>query len=108
MKQLYASFILILIITQSGYTQHFPQHSQYFLNNFLINPALAGIEEYVDIKVSSRAQWTNVKGAPLTNYLSVHMPLNFKEKPQLRKQNNKSTERMQKGGSKNKFKPHHD
>lgn len=107
MKHFYKSFLLIIIYFQSGHAQHFPQHSQYYLNNFLINPALAGIEEYADIKISGRKQWTNVTGAPLTNYLSAHMPLNFNEKPQFRKQNNRSTERMQKAGRVNKLKPHH-
>ncbi len=45
------------------------------LNQYILNPALAGIENYTDIKVSHRHQWVGINDAPVTTYLTAHMPL---------------------------------
>ena len=50
-------------------------YNQYILNNFILNPAQAGIENYTDIKVSTRNQWTGINGAPVTTYVSLHKPI---------------------------------
>lgn len=50
-------------------------YTQYILNNYILNPALAGIENYADIKVSSRNQWTGIDGAPVTTYFSYQAPI---------------------------------
>ncbi len=55
--------------------QQRPYYSQYILNNYIINPALAGIENYTDIKLSHRRQWTGITDAPVTTYLTMHAPL---------------------------------
>ena len=52
-----------------------PSYTQYVLNNYILNPAVTGIENYVDVKFSSRNQWTGIDGAPVTNYFSIHGPL---------------------------------
>ncbi|MFM2359641.1 MAG: hypothetical protein RLY16_1634 [Bacteroidota bacterium] len=54
--------------------QQKPIHSQYILNNYLLNPAITGIENYTDVKVSHRNQWTGIDGAPVTTYVSIHAP----------------------------------
>ncbi|MDX5437319.1 MAG: type IX secretion system membrane protein PorP/SprF, partial [Pontibacter sp.] len=59
-----------------AFAQQRPQHSQYMVNNFLLNPALSGIEDYADIRVSTRQQWVGLDGAPVTYYATAHMPLN--------------------------------
>jgi type IX secretion system PorP/SprF family membrane protein len=58
-----------------GLAQQRPYYTQYILNNFLINPALAGIENYWDVKTSHRIQWQGVQDAPVTTYLTFHGPL---------------------------------
>ncbi len=55
--------------------QQQPYYTQYILNNFILNPALAGIENYWDFKVSYRNQWVGLQGAPRTLYLTVNAPL---------------------------------
>jgi type IX secretion system PorP/SprF family membrane protein len=45
------------------------------LNNYILNPALSGIENYVDVKMSMRDQWVGLDGAPQTYYLSIQGPL---------------------------------
>ncbi|MHA6246295.1 PorP/SprF family type IX secretion system membrane protein [Pontibacter sp. CAU 1760] len=56
--------------------QQRPQYSQYMLNNFLLNPAITGIEDYADVRVSHRQQWMGLDGAPVTSYVTAHTPLN--------------------------------
>jgi type IX secretion system PorP/SprF family membrane protein len=55
--------------------QQQPYYTQYILNNFILNPALAGIENYWDCKASYRNQWVGLDGAPTTLYLTVNAPL---------------------------------
>ncbi len=50
-------------------------YTQYILNNYILNPALAGIENYTDIKISTRNQWTGINGAPITTYASIQAPI---------------------------------
>ena len=52
-----------------------PFYTQYILNNYILNPAVTGIENYTDIKLSNRNQWTGIDGAPVTSYFSIHAPL---------------------------------
>jgi type IX secretion system PorP/SprF family membrane protein len=55
--------------------QQRPHYTQYVLNNYILNPALSGIENYVDVKMSMRDQWVGLDGAPQTYYLSIQGPL---------------------------------
>eukprot|EP01035_Chromulina_nebulosa_P056849 gene56849-77913_t len=52
--------------------QQRPHYTQYILNNYIINPAVAGIENYTDIKASHRHQWVGIQDAPVTTYLTIH------------------------------------
>lgn len=64
------SFLCTLAMGQAK-----PSYTQYILNNYILNPALTGIENYVDVKLSNRNQWTGINGAPVTSYLSIHGPV---------------------------------
>ena len=66
---------LILSVCGNAYAQQMPYSSQYILNPFILNPAVAGIENYWDTKISSRAQWAGIEGAPVTTYVTLHGPL---------------------------------
>jgi type IX secretion system PorP/SprF family membrane protein len=59
--------------------QQKPHYTQYILNQYILNPALTGIENYTDIKVSHRHQWAGIDGAPVTTYLTVHTSLGKKD-----------------------------
>src|SRR5688572_14103886 len=52
--------------------QQKPHYTQYILNNYIINPALTGIENYTDIKLSHRHQWVGLQDAPVTTYFTIH------------------------------------
>ena len=69
------SILLILCYTTQSYAQRNPQFSQFAINNYLINPAITGIEPYGDLRVGYRSQWNGVDGAPRTLFLSFHSPI---------------------------------
>ena len=58
-----------------SFAQQRPHYTQYILNNYIINPAVAGIENYTDVKISHRHQWVGIQDAPVTTYLTIHGPL---------------------------------
>ena len=55
--------------------QQKPHYTQYILNQYILNPALTGIENYTDVKISHRHQWTGIEDAPVTTYLTLHTPI---------------------------------
>lgn len=64
---------LALSITCSA--QQRPQYTQYIFNNYLLNPALSGMENYTDIKIGYRKQWTGIDDAPKTSFISANWKL---------------------------------
>lgn len=58
-----------------SYAQQKPQYTQYIFNNYLLNPAICGIENYTDIKAGYRNQWTGISGAPKTSFVTAHWML---------------------------------
>jgi len=81
MKRILYLFLSFLLVVQLVSAQQKPQYTQYVFNNFLLNPAVSGIENYTDVKAGYRSQWTGLQGAPVTSYLTVNAPLgkNFLE-----------------------------
>lgn len=75
----YSFFSLFLLYSVILHAQQRPHYSQYVLNNYIINPAITGIENYADIKMSMRNQWVGIPGMPKTVYLTAHTPLNKKD-----------------------------
>ena len=67
--------VLCICLSFLAMSQAKPSYTQYILNNYILNPALTGIENYVDIKASHRNQWTGIDGAPVTTYLTIHGPI---------------------------------
>src|SRR5882724_4013279 len=61
------------------FAQQRPHYTQYILNNYILNPALSGIENYTDLKISARDQWVGLNGAPRTAYLTIHGPIGKKD-----------------------------
>ncbi len=71
--------IIIIIVTvffsSLIFGQAKPSYTQYVLNNYILNPAVSGIENYTDVKLSHRNQWTGIDGSPVTTYFSIHAPI---------------------------------
>ncbi len=68
----FLAIIALFLVSHTIHAQAKPAYSQYILNNYILNPALTGIENYTDIKISIRNQWTGINGAPNTSYISAH------------------------------------
>lgn len=66
---------IALCICTAVAAQQRPYYTQYIMNNYIINPAVAGIENYWDVKASHRLQWVGLQDAPVTTYLTMHGPL---------------------------------
>jgi type IX secretion system PorP/SprF family membrane protein len=67
--------LLYVIIFLAGFllkteAQQVPLYSQYMLNGFLINPAVAGSEGYTAVNLTAREQWIGMTHAPGTYALS--------------------------------------
>ncbi|MBI2968658.1 MAG: type IX secretion system membrane protein PorP/SprF [Bacteroidetes bacterium] len=67
---------------ERGACQQPPQWSQYLFNNYMINPAVGGLKDYMDIKLGYRYQWLGIFDAPpQTMFISIHKPFNLYQEP---------------------------
>jgi type IX secretion system PorP/SprF family membrane protein len=62
--------ILFCGVIFSTKAQQTPVYSQYMMDKFLINPALAGSEGYTTLSFISRQQWLGLQDAPATYSIS--------------------------------------
>lgn len=57
-----------------GFAQQLPHYSNYMLNNYVMNPAVAGTNPYFEGVSNNRYQWIGITDAPRTYILSVNGP----------------------------------
>lgn len=78
-KRSIAAAVLLLLFTISHTSvkaQLNPLGTQYFQNQYLFNPAMAGIDNGLKINLSIRKQWSSIPGAPATQAVSADYVLN--------------------------------
>ena len=75
MKRLFYILLLLGGFIGEGFSQQTPLYSQYMLNGFLINPAVAGSEGYSAINLTVREQWVGFQNGPATYALSFQTRL---------------------------------
>jgi type IX secretion system PorP/SprF family membrane protein len=78
MKSFKIILILLLVNVVLLEGQQLPQYTQYMLNEMAINPAVAGKEDYADVRSNNRYQWVGITDAPRTYMLTCHGPLKLK------------------------------
>ncbi len=78
MKQI-IYILFLLFITTNIKAQQLPLYSQYMLNDYVINPAIAGTQNYFQAKSNNRYQWVGIVDAPRTYILSVYGPHKSKD-----------------------------
>ncbi len=78
MKRLFLLTISTLVCTLT-FAQQKPHYTQYVVNQYVINPALTGIENYTDVKLSHRVQWVGLLDAPVTTYFTMHGAIGKKD-----------------------------
>jgi len=69
--------LLLSVLRLAGQTETkislaYPVYSQYLQNGLIINPAYAGSREVLSFFMSGRLQWAGIKGAPVSESLSLH------------------------------------
>lgn len=69
---------LFSIVSLCASAQQLPQYTQYMLNEMAINPAVAGKDEFADVRSNNRYQWIGITDAPRTYMLTAHGPLKAK------------------------------
>ncbi|TKC10643.1 type IX secretion system membrane protein PorP/SprF [Pedobacter polaris] len=72
---IYIICFIIIGLNFNSFGQQKPQYTQYIFNNYLLNPALSGIENYTDFKAGYRKQWSGIDNAPQTTFASAHWSL---------------------------------
>ncbi|MCU0428706.1 MAG: type IX secretion system membrane protein PorP/SprF [Cytophagaceae bacterium] len=71
--------VSLICVHHFGWSQQKAQFTQYMINPFLLNPAVAGTEDYTDLRAGYRYQWAGFEGAPRTLYVSGHTNLGKKK-----------------------------
>lgn len=72
MKKLIYIFILTLLLDNSAKGQDYPIYNQYLFGSyFLINPAVAGIDNMWKIQAIHRQQWMGIENAPRTQSMAL-------------------------------------
>lgn len=66
--------ILLFVICFGGLlkAQQLPQITQYMNNNYVINPAVAGMYDYYQVNTTIRNQWAGINDAPRTSVISIY------------------------------------
>jgi type IX secretion system PorP/SprF family membrane protein len=74
MKKILIISIFFVAFFQNGNSQHLPLYSQYFFNDFAVNPAVAGSNDWYDVRSNHRYQWAGLTDSPRTFTLSINGP----------------------------------
>src|SRR3954470_14683906 len=69
-------YILLFSVSAFGMvSQQLPQYSQYMLNEMAINPAVAGRDDFAEVRSNNRHQWVGIPDAPRTYMLTLQGPI---------------------------------
>ena len=72
MKKIITITAFCFLVSLTAKSQQLPLYSQYMMNSFLLNPAIAGSKNYTPLILTARQQWTGITGAPQTFAISGH------------------------------------
>ncbi len=61
-----------ILLSFDSWSQQLPLYSNYNFNMFGINPAVAGSNSCVDVRIGHRKQWLGFEGEPTTNFVGAH------------------------------------
>ncbi|MCG8412483.1 MAG: type IX secretion system membrane protein PorP/SprF [Bacteroidales bacterium] len=71
-------YILIILLfslfVENLNAQQAPFYTQYMLNDYLINPAVAGTYNYFQVRANSRIQWIGINDSPRTMSIAGYGP----------------------------------
>ena len=61
-KSLYLTVVLLTLVVIKSYGQQDPLYNLYSFNQYMINPAYAGIYNNFSANLITRKQWANIEG----------------------------------------------
>lgn len=67
---------IIFISSNEVKAQLNPLSSQYFLNQYQVNPAYAGLNDGLNVNLNYRKQWSNIPGSPSTQNITADYKMN--------------------------------
>lgn len=67
--------VLLLLSAMHASAQQSLLYQNQFTNNYNVNPAITGIEDFTDVRLSYRDQWSGIPGNPKITTITAHMPL---------------------------------
>ena len=73
-RVLYIILFTIIAGSTGLQAQQMPHYTQYMFNDFVINPALAGVYDYYQIRTNHRFQWVGLMDPPMTNSIAFYGP----------------------------------
>ena len=76
MKKAIISVTFLLAVLFSVRGQELPKFSQFYRSMMVMNPSVTGIEDFIDIKLGYRDQWSGIEGSPRTFFASFNANLN--------------------------------
>jgi len=71
-KHIYMPFLIVLLSMQCLQAQQDPLYNLYSFNQYMINPAYAGVYDNFSANLVTRKQWPGIDGSPLTNLFTAH------------------------------------
>lgn len=80
--KVFCIIVVLFLSVANGWAQHELFSRQYFLNNYLANPAVGGAYDYMDARLSYSRQWTAIDRSPSSVLFSFNTNLS-KEKDQV-------------------------
>ncbi len=70
-------FLLLLLFPFAAIAQQLPHYSQYMINDYVMNPAIGGKNNYFEGISANRYQWIGITDAPRTYILSMNGPMKY-------------------------------
>ncbi len=83
MRALITTILLGIVTLLIG--QQEPQYSNYQMNNFMLNPAVAGSYNFWNVKAGFMSQWVGMQGGPKTFFATLHGPIHFQKDKRFRR-----------------------
>ena len=71
-KNISLSFLIVLLSLGGLQAQQDPLYNLYSFNQYMINPAYAGVYNNFSANLITRKQWAGIDGSPLTNLFTAH------------------------------------
>jgi type IX secretion system PorP/SprF family membrane protein len=74
MKRILTLVLLVMFALRAG-AQQAPFHKHYFVNPFIANPAMVGLDDRMNLFLMHRSQWASLPGAPVTSTMTFDSPI---------------------------------